>query len=823
VNSTKPSKNKEMSAGINVIIASTGGAAPKNSFIIDAYKKTNPNVTRSIHEDGHGLQTFSFAMGIERKVDYKKVSNCHYYIKHIRPFLVLSPMEKKWIYMLLGALVLFNIIFTVPILKDGYPSGGDIVGHYDLVVNTIDVVKTLVSSGDLWLWNPDYYFGFPLFFYYAPLPYVLIALLSIITTIDPLLLFKLTMLLAYSLFPIVMYKAVRLMELDEQYAFFVAFFSTSLSSVTVFGLEYYAFFATGLFSQLFVLLLFPFAFAYSYRYLFLKKGKLFWPVLFLGMTFVSHFFVGLISGVVICLLALSCLLARSQEWKDIVKRTCYVAFGFFVVVSFLVVPYLLNGDYFGNITFDLENKQEGYGVVQVFQHLFEGTLLDYSGYGRFPVLTILFFIGIFVVLFWKRLKEYLVLRWFLFIALLFSLVCLSGRRSFAFFDWLPVLSGVQTFRFIFLFHFVSLFFIGAALYWIITLLSNNIVPRIPMKKGFIVVVVLMLISFPVFIERMHTMEEYSYAYDVTKDAWYWDTILAMQETTELDGRVYIPFSSGIVELPQHLQAIPILTRSGTFVSTGVGGHDSLMSYYGGIPVRYELLHLFDVDYIFGSENGEYKLYLADANDGLFSLVSVPFAADTNAVGARYIVVTWIYSDASVANFFVAIGGEDVDKGSDTIVFTDIVNDDTFMSVTEKNAAFDNKLYGQISYVDNSPQAIVDGNSVRVYDVLQDYARSHNDVACGTVETVSEERGKYVVRANVEAACSLLFKMSFHPEWNVFVDGSEQEMQQLSPAFMGVALDEGEHEVVFSYEVFWYRPVLFLLGIIALVVLYRRRD
>ena len=34
-NSSKPSKNKLTSTGINVIILSTGGAAPKNSFIIE--------------------------------------------------------------------------------------------------------------------------------------------------------------------------------------------------------------------------------------------------------------------------------------------------------------------------------------------------------------------------------------------------------------------------------------------------------------------------------------------------------------------------------------------------------------------------------------------------------------------------------------------------------------------------------------------------------------------------------------------------------------------------------------------------------------------
>jgi hypothetical protein len=711
-------------------------------------------------------------------------------------------MKKKYIYGILAAIVFFNIVFTVPILKAGYPSGGDIVGHYDLVVNTVETIKHLFSTGDLVLWNEDYYFGFPLFFYYAPLPYILIALMSLVTGTDSLLLLKLAMILVFSFFPIIMYKALRLLEIDEKFCLCISFFSTSMSSITVFGLEYYAFFATGLFSQLVALLFFPFAFAYSYRYLVLGKGKAFWPVLFLSLTFITHFFVGLIAAATVGLLFVSCLIVRWKEQKEILKKFALLLLFFSFTISFLVVPYLLNQKYFGNITIDLEKKNSGYGFGESLRHLLGGDLLDYSGHNRWPILTLLFIVGLFVVFIGKEFSQYKILRWFLFFALLFSFICVSGEKTFGFFAWLPILSSVQTFRFIFLFHFVALFFIGASLYWIIDLIGK--------KKVLFVLVLLLVISVPIFTERSKTMEEYSYSYDLTQDVGYWEAITAMQETN-LDGRVHVPFSSGIVEMPQHLQAIPLLTGNGILVSTGIGGHDSLMSFYSSFPLENALLEMYGVSYVFTFEENKYKIYVAD-DRGFFSLVDVPFSIDATAVAARDTLVTWLYSDASNTHF-VSIGGEA------EIHISEITNDIAFMSVTETHSDFDNKIYGQLLYEDHSPIAVVDDSEISVYDLFQEYSLTHDAVNCGNVETLERRRGYYRVHVDVLEECSLLFKMSYHPEWRVIVDGIEKEIEQLSPAFMGVALNEGEHNVVFEYKVFWYRWALLIVGLFSLVVLW----
>jgi hypothetical protein len=728
-------------------------------------------------------------------------------------------MDKRVVYGILAAVILFNLIFTASILKQGFPSGGDNVGHYDLVVNTIEVIKHFVSTGDLALWNEDYYFGFPLFFYYAPLPYVLLAIASIVTSIDPLLLFKISLVLLYSCLPLVFYTMGRLMEFDDLFCLGIAIFSTSLSSTTVFGLEYYAFYATGLFSQLCALVFFPFAFAYAYRYFVLQKSEgndLFFIVLFLFLSFVTHFLVGFIAAIAVALLIVSAMVV---QWKDhaelwkFVKSGVLIFLFFFISVSFLVVPYLLNQEDFGNITFDQEHKKNGYGLVQTLDHFFTGKFLDYSAdYWRLQVLTLLFFIGIFCVARGK-ISMGSELRIFLFLALVFSLLCLAGEKTFAFLSWLPLLSSVQTFRFIFLFHFVALFFIGSALFFVMGKIQN-----LRMEKGFaIVVFVLLLLSLPVFYERAQTMQDYSYAFDLEQDAWYTE-IIANIEHSGRDGRVYVPFSQ-LIEMPQHLQAIPLLTDNGIFVSTGIGGHDSIMAYYAGLPIPYELMDVFAADYIITEENGKYKLFVTEPDTSMFGLVTVPFVVDATAVEARDLITTWILSDAPLENVFIIIepGFLDLDQETyeDVMVLSDIENDPLFMGFEEQNKDFENRIAGFIRYEDNSPTVLVEGIEKEAYAVFSSYEQQVE--MCGSFAVGDRSRGTYVVTVDVSSSdCYVLFKMSYHPEWQVTIDGVVQDVVHLSPGFMGVAVNEGEHTVEFTYNVFWYRPVLLVLSIVGLL-------
>ena len=54
-----------------------------------------------------------------------------------------------------------------------------------------------------------------------------------------------------------------------------------------------------------------------------------------------------------------------------------------------------------------------------------------------------------------------------------------------------------------------------------------------------------------------------------------------------------------------------------------------------------------------------------------------------------------------------------------------------------------------------------------------------------------------VKANAPAV--LVFKVSFHPNWQVFVDGHRQRAFMVSPSFIATEVPAGDHEVRAEYH------------------------
>ncbi len=717
-------------------------------------------------------------------------------------------MNKKYVYGTLTIVVAFTFLFTSGMLKKGYPTGGDNVGHYDLLINTIDALQLFLKTGELRFWNSDYYFGFPMFLFYAPFPYITLAATTLIAGINALTMFKWSIVLLFSILPIIFYFCSRLMNFEEEFALGIALFSTALSSVTVFGLEYYSFFATGLYAQLWGIVFLPFAFAYLYRYLVLGKCRAFLPVLFLSITFISHLFAGIIAVTLAGILALCCLV--HGERKNVLEKTATVFVFFALATAFFTIPYLLNTAYFGNIPFDSSFKEEGYGITQTLTYILDGQMLDYSfSFSRLPILTLLCGTGIILSIFWHFFREkYPQLPLILAASFFLSIIFIAGKKSFGFLAYIPVLSTLQTFRFISLFHFIALFYIGIAVYWLITRAQKwN-----EKTKILSVILILFILAAPVFYERMQSFREYGKTHDFQEDANYLSIISAVQSS----GRTYITSASGLFEKPQHLTAIPILSGSGIFASTGIGGHDSLNAYYSSFFLPLELADLFNVENIIDAKNNELTVYISQEPAGYFGLYEAPFSVDAHAVEARESVLTWLFSNASREGYMMQIGG------TSRIIFKDIHNNDVF-SLTEQNKAFDHRIYGTLDVETKSPTmtVIIENNTVEssLYHYLERYAAEHEPTNCGTVLEESNTRGVYKTTVSVEKeGCYVVFKMTYNPEWHAFVDDIEQEKVMISPAFMGVAVSSGMHEILFTYSVASYRLWLFVFGIISLIAL-----
>jgi hypothetical protein len=716
-------------------------------------------------------------------------------------------MQKKYTYGILALVVVFTFFFTSEMLKQGYPTGGDNVGHYDLLLNTIDALQLFFKTGELRFWNPDYYLGFPMFFFYAPLPYLTLALITLITGIEALTLFKGSIVLFFSMLPIIFYFCSRIMNFEEDFALGIALFSTALSSVTVFGLEYYSFFATGLYAQLWGIIFLPFAFACNYRYFVLGKGKAFLPVLFLYLTFISHLFAGIIAVILVSILALCCFVYGNR--RSVFKKIITIFVFFAIATAFFTIPYLLNTDYFGNIPFDSSFKENGYGIGQTTAYLFDGELLDYSfSFSRLPLLTLFFAFGIGLSIFWKNFREkYPVLPLFLAVSLCFSIIMIAGKKSFGFLAYIPLLSSLQTFRFITLFHFIALLYIGICVYWIFTMIQT-----FSKEKKIICIVIFLLISAPVIYERMQTFKEYAYTYQFEQEPDYWNII----ENIEKDnGRTYITAQTGLFEKPQHLTAIPFLTGTEIFASVGIGGHDSLNTYYTSFFLPLYLAKLFNVHTIIDKRDNELIAYFSQESFGYFELYTIPFSIEASPLHARESILTWLFTNASIEGYMIQLG-------EDSPIHITNIHDNSMISISESNEEFQHYLQGTINVRNMSPTVTILNNTpttTSLFSYFQKYAAEHEPIDCGEILEESSTRGVYKATVSSEQEdCYAVFKMTYHPEWKAYVDDIEQEKIMVSPAFMAVKIHSGVHTVRFAYTVASYRILLFFIGIGSMVVL-----
>ena len=69
----------------------------------------------------------------------------------------------------------------------------------------------------------------------------------------------------------------------------------------------------------------------------------------------------------------------------------------------------------------------------------------------------------------------------------------------------------------------------------------------------------------------------------------------------------------------------------------------------------------------------------------------------------------------------------------------------------------------------------------------------------------------------------LFKMTWHPNWKVYIDGSPQPSAMLSPGFVGVRVMPGRHRIVCRYQPGALKLSLAIVGFLLLIAVLRSVD
>ncbi len=401
-------------------------------------------------------------------------------------------------------------------------------------------------------WVPQWGLGYPLPHFYQHIPNLAVVifyrLISLIAQISLLTIFNWTKYLMLSFVPLVFYYSARKFDFSRLAASASALVSALISTNYLYGTDYNAlvFRGSGMYTQLWGIFFLPLALSSVYYCLKSGQGYL-KAVIFLALSLASHLVFGYLA-VLSTPLLLFCLIVellfsrhsgneRSEDSRIIsgrfwtsqndvvreafsyIKRLFLILSFTFLLLSYWLIPLILDSNYQNKSVWDDFTKFNSYGWEQILKWLVNGEIFDY---GRLPVLTILVAIGFFWALYkfstnlslrgrseatdeaisimssrhsgepegrlqnptkndsgQARMTIDIDSRWrgndnfgvYLFFPLLFLfwLILYFGRFTWGpFFDLLPLSEGLHGQRLINGVHFAGIFLIGLAIEWLAT-------------------------------------------------------------------------------------------------------------------------------------------------------------------------------------------------------------------------------------------------------------------------------------------------------------------------------------------------------------------
>ena len=304
-----------------------------------------------------------------------------------------TRIERSLPALLVVAACLFNALAYLSELQDAAPDINDDVFHFGLVSRMNAAWDAGGHPLDTWI--ADWGQGFPVLRYYQHLPHfaVVLAYRALGGTIPLHAVFDGVTWLLLALMPLTFYAGSRRLGATPITAGCVALCVPLLAVDAAqrhflgFQAQSFLWSGGGLFTQLAAIALFPMAVGTVSQAA--LRGSRFAPAIaWLGATWLSH----LVLGYIACLLGAVVLLrpeARGQAGR-VALRLAAIYAGVAIVAAYLLLPTLLEGRWLSRSVWEPVEYWDSYGARQVLEALVSGGLLDGN---RIPVLTILAGIG----------------------------------------------------------------------------------------------------------------------------------------------------------------------------------------------------------------------------------------------------------------------------------------------------------------------------------------------------------------------------------------------------------------------------------------------
>ena len=707
-------------------------------------------------------------------------------------------------YSILFLIVIFNCYLyrnEFKVLTDP----NDNIFHYALIDDAKNVWKEIFSGklSPVYLldsWNERWAEGFSLSQYYSHLPEAAISLLSFVVPISTFKLFVVIRTSLLILLPISFFLGARILGFSSIYGAILAFFSQAIFTDGLYGLDSPSFLwrGWGLSTQLLAVFFLPLAFAYGIDYLKNNKnlGKALIFNFLLAQSHFGMFYLLIFSYPVFWIFSL-------DQWKEVGKRTFIFLSLTFVTLSYFIFPFFLTSQYRNFSLWDPIWKFNSWGLNQIIIWLTNGDLFDFN---RFPFLTILI-IG---SLFWGLVSENKFYRYLITIFGLYFIFFIGKDILGPLVNLIPGLSEYHLHRIIVMVQFAGLLI---ATGWFIDLIKSLI------KRNNSTIIIL-VISLSVLL--LYFVEKPVFNYVKDNDSWiirsnidyqknYSDYQEIVNKIKKLPpARVYAgrpgnwgrEFKIGDTQIYMALsqegfQTIGFLPESWSPNSdTEQFFDEENLKHYDFYNVGYLVLPADKKPPQFTNliiKKGKFSLYKVNS-EGWFTLGKSSLEIATKKTNLVNISHLWIYSPMFANKNYpaIALNNEKYTFVDKTIEMSDQNNINGSGPIWRENPLFENQKIFELSLIDKVEKKLPQGYSINFK--LKDQCQN----------------------------CILVLKQTFHPNWEIKVNGKKQEAFPVFPFFTAIQLSSpGEYEIIATYKPAIYKNILLIISLIIIISVFRR--
>lgn len=722
----------------------------------------------------------------------------------------------------------------------------DQFGAWNLLLGAFCKVSYLADH-----WVPNWAQGYNLPYYYSHIPQILIVTsyrlirgpLALLQGAPPLQLFTYyhwVIYLLLSFFPLSLFLALRIIGVSWIASGFGALIASQLSTDGLYGLDPASFLwrGWGLSSQLFAMIWLPLAIAYSFRY-FAQNSKhqasndkqipsikhqaqkvsnigilkLFeiWnlgfgalpAIFFLAATTVGHLGIGIIAFMSVAIVSISHLgdLGNLGNLKQNLKKLFLLYGGVLLLLGYWIIPILKDGTYHNISVWDGIWKFDSFGYREVLKNLFNGDLFDF---GRFPILTILVFVGFFSSLFSIGHVSFGIL-------FIFWLLLYFGRTTWGgLFNLIPGMSEFHLSRFIVGVHIAGLFLIPMG------------VDSFKKNKFVLCVLLALLVLFGVFPQTLRYAAHNDFLIkraneNFAKDAADMNQLLSAisRQLSDKPGRVFAG-RGGSWGKDFRIAETPIYMYLSTY----------------GVPTILWLPETW-------SPNSDTEQYFSEGNLAHYSLYNVRYVVTPIDLDKQYIQSFWkpLETGKTWRLYEVATEGYITSGVRPAIISTSKTDYRSLVRLWMHSDYPKQGLYPELTFDTNYPKQtglpnfrmldevtykIPDGSTHNLFSEIPVYISTLSNLGNLTI-TSQKNQDNMIFSATVSvptgcSECLVILKQSFHPSWRATINGKPAQTMTVFPFYVAISVSEGRHEVVFSYQPSGVKIFLLLISLITLISL-----